>query len=98
MANQFAASFLRGLLIVLLFSNASYGQSRNEVLRNPKPDLTWSKQVGGLFSTGKSYAVVVVISDYIGTRNGGFRALNTKEDATKMSNFLLNEMGYDYVH
>jgi uncharacterized caspase-like protein len=51
-----------------------------------------------VLSSGKSYAVVVSISDYIGAGEGGFRKLNTAKDSMKILDFLLNDMGFDYVH
>src|SRR4051794_15507434 len=92
---------LRTLLALFMHStiiSISYGQGRNEILKNSNPDRTWSTQVGGMFSSGKSYAVVVSISDYTGSKKGGFRELKTQRDSEKMTHFLLKDLGFDYVH
>jgi hypothetical protein len=89
---------LWAFFVHVMIASTSYGQGRNEILKNPTPDRTWSTQVGGWFSSGKSYAVVVSISDYIGSQKGGFRELKTHNDSAKMVDFLLKDLGFDYIH
>src|SRR5947207_2169070 len=93
----FSIICLVNLAILLIPTSDSYGQGRNDTITNPTPDRTWSKQIGGIFSPAKSYAVVISISDYMGAARGGFRSLNTYNDPTKMVDFLINDLGFDYV-
>jgi hypothetical protein len=65
---------------------------------NPNPDRTWQSKVGGIFSNAKSYAVIISLTQYIGTQNGGYRPLQTAtQNAEKMKEFLLHDQGFDRV-
>ena len=92
---------LRTLLLAisasLCLAGSLHAAGRDQVFSNPNPDRTWSSKAGGYFSRAKNYAVVISISDYVGTGNGGFSKLGTHNDAEKMKNFLLNDAGFDYV-
>ena len=80
-------------------ATATCAAGREGVFPNPRPDRTWGRTAGGIFTSGKSIAVVIGISNYIGTRAGGYPALPTaKGDADKMLNFLLKDAGFDTVY
>ena len=89
-------------LVIVLLALApvmAFADGRDEKLTNPKPDRTWAQRVGTLFASGKSVAVVVSISNYIGDRAGGYPPLRTaKADAEKMVQFLLNDVGFDTIY
>ena len=52
-----------------------------------------------MFVSGKSIAVVIGISNYIGEGAGGYAALPTaKHDAEKMVRFLVDDAGFDTVY
>jgi hypothetical protein len=73
--------------------------ANERIIANPNPDRTWASKVGGIFTSGKSIAVVIGISNYIGERAGGYPALQTaKLDAEKMINFLINDAGFDTIY
>jgi len=89
---------LLAVMTVLISAAASvHAEGENVIFANPNPDRTWTKQVGGFLNSAKSYAVVISISNYVGTKNGGYGKLDTRNDAEKMKNFLLQDMGFDYV-
>src|SRR5262245_19566434 len=90
----------RSLLIAsLLAATVACAYARKGEFSNSRPDRTWGRTVGGIFTSGKSIAVVIAISNYIGARAGGYDALATaKHDADKMVDFLLNDAGFDTVH
>jgi hypothetical protein len=80
-------------------ATATCAAGREGGFSNSRPDRTWGRTVGGIFASGKSIAVVIGISNYIGTRAGGYPALPTaKRDADKMLDFLLNDAGFDTVY
>ena len=93
-------TILRSLLIASsVVATATCAAAREGVFPNPRPDQTWGRTVGGIFTSGKSIAVVIAISNYIGARAGGYPALPTaKRDADKMLDFLLNDAGFDTVY
>jgi peptidoglycan/xylan/chitin deacetylase (PgdA/CDA1 family)/uncharacterized caspase-like protein len=89
----------RSLLIAsFVVATATCAAGREGEFSNPRPDRTWGRTVGGIFTSGKSIAVVIGISNYIGARAGGYPALPTKRDADKMLDFLLNDAGFDTVY
>jgi hypothetical protein len=89
--------FLTALLVVA--STGAWCEGRDEKIVNPKPDRTWTSRAGGLFTSGKSIAVVIGISNFIGERNGGYAALpSAKDDAEKMKRFLIDDAGFDTVY
>jgi uncharacterized caspase-like protein len=91
-------NFLVTALLVLASAAAS-ADGRDEKITNPRPDRTWAQHIGGLFASGKSVAVVVAISNYMGEREGGYPPLRTaKADAEKMVQFLLNDVGFDTIY
>src|SRR5712671_1705567 len=76
-----------------------WAAAKEMIIPNPNPDRTWDSKAGGLFTSGKSIAVVIGISDYIGERAGGYPALPTaRPDAEKMINFLIKDAGFDTVY
>jgi tetratricopeptide (TPR) repeat protein len=91
---------LRSLLIAsFVVATATCAAGREGVFPNTRPDRTWGRTAGGVFISGKSIAVVIAISNYIGTRAGGYPALpTTKHDPDKMLAFLLNDAGFDTVY
>jgi tripartite-type tricarboxylate transporter receptor subunit TctC/uncharacterized caspase-like protein len=91
---------LRSLLIAsFVVATATCAAGREGVFPNTRPDRTWGRTAGGIFTSGKSIAVVIAISNYIGTRAGGYPALpTTKHDPDKMLAFLLNDAGFDTVY
>jgi len=90
----------RSLLIVsFVVAIATGAAGREGVFPNPRADRTWGRTVGGIFTSGKSIAVVIGIGNYIGARAGGYPALPTaKRDADKMVDFRLNDAGFDTVY
>jgi hypothetical protein len=82
---------LHSLLIASLIvaSSAACAAGRDEVISNSRPDRTWGSKVGGFFTSGKSIAVVIGISNYIGARAGGY---------DKMVDFLIKDAGLDTVY
>jgi hypothetical protein len=96
-----ARTGLQLLLAALLIMAGvpAWAAGREEKIENPRPDRTWGRTVGGMFVSGKSIAVVIGISNYIGEVAGGYAALPTaKHDAEKMVRFLLNDAGFDTVY
>ena len=91
---------LSSLLIAsFVMATLACAHARKGEFSNSRPDRTWARTVGGIFTSGKSIAVVIAISNYIGARAGGYDALATaKHDADKMVDFLLNDAGFDTVH
>ena len=86
------------MLVAWFCTGASrQAEGKNLEFTNPNPDRTWTKQVGGFLFSAKSYAVVISISEYIGKEKGGYPKLDTRNDAEKFKNFLLEDMGFDYV-
>jgi uncharacterized caspase-like protein len=89
-------------LLTALLTIAGIGASaagREETINNNNPDRTWASKVGGFFTSGKSVAVVIGISNYIGERQGGYPALPTaRYDADKMVRFLIQDAGFDTVY
>jgi len=61
--------------------------------KNPQ----WVQQFRSLFGEGRSYAVVIGISEYTGTNHDNFDRLRTANDAQRMREFLLEKAGFDYV-
>jgi hypothetical protein len=91
-------ALLVGTLLVIAHGGAR-GDGQDERLVNPNPDRLWTSKAGGWFTAGKSIAVIVGISNYVGVRNGGYPALPTaRPDANKMKRFLLDDAGFDVVH
>jgi len=62
--------------------------------KNPQ----WVQQFRSLFGKGRSYAVVIGISEYSGTNHDNFDRLRTANDAKRMREFLLEKAGFDYVY
>ena len=94
-------SKLRSLLAawIVVACAVDAAAAREEKIVNPKPDQMWGRSVGGLFTSGKSIAVVIAISRYIGEQSGGYPALGTAvNDADKMVQFLLEDAGFDTVY
>src|SRR5262245_33563134 len=91
---------LRSLFIAsFVAATATCAAGREGVFPNPRPDRTWGRTAGGIFTSGKSIAVVIGVSNYIGTRARGYPGLpTTKRDADKMLDFLLNDAGFDTVY
>jgi hypothetical protein len=78
---------------------AAWSAGRDERVINDHPDRTWGSNVGGFFTSGKSYAVVIGISEYAGERNGGYPQLRTaRDDADKMVRFLKDDAGFDVIY
>jgi len=51
-----------------------------------------------LFGGGRSYAVVIGVSDYLGEDSGGFKPLSAaRNDADRMARFLFEQARFDYV-
>ena len=88
------------LAALLIIAGAPvWAAGREDKIENPRPDRTWGRTVGGMFVSGKSIAVVIGISNYIGEGAGGYAALPTaKHDAEKMVRFLLDDAGFDTVY
>jgi hypothetical protein len=58
----------------------------------------WVQQFRSLFGEGRSYAVVIGISEYTGASHDNFDRLRTANDAQRMRQFLLDKAGFDYVY
>ena len=59
----------------------------------------WTSKAGDLFVAGKSVAVVIGISNYMGPPKGGYQSLPTARfDAIKMKRFLLEDAVFDVVY
>ncbi len=94
------AQALRTMLVAALslatFESASAGIDQLFQKSDDKP--IWGQVIEwavGKEGFGKSYALVIGISDY----TGGFEALpSTANDPIRMRDFLLEEAGFDYVH
>ena len=83
----------------VMASPAACAAGRDKVISNPNPDRTWGRTIGGVFTSGRSIAVVIGISNYIGERAGGYPVLPTaKHDADKMADFLIKDAGFDTVY
>jgi 23S rRNA pseudoU1915 N3-methylase RlmH len=80
---------------IVLLTSAPCVAGRDELIRNPNPDRTWGSVVGGMFTSGKSIAIVISITDYM----AGYPALAAaKQDADKMVDFLIKDAGFDSVY
>jgi hypothetical protein len=89
--------FVAALLVATCTVNSV--SAREDKIDNPKPDRTWGRTVGGLFTSGKSVAVVIGISKYIGEQNGGYPPLlSAVGDADKMVKFLRDDAGFDTIY
>jgi hypothetical protein len=97
MMNDTVARFFAVVIACVCATHPSHAAGKNLVYKNPNPDRTWTSQAGGILTPAKSYALVISISDYIGTEAGGYSKLDTHNDAEKMKDFLLQDMGFDYV-
>jgi hypothetical protein len=88
------------LTVFLVVGNAAaWAGGRDEKIINEHPDLSWARTVGGLFTSGKSVAVVIGISDYRGTESGGYPKLRTSaNDPGKMVQFLKDDAGFDIIY
>ena len=87
---------LLGLALAFMAAPASAGI--DEVFEKPSEKGPWGSMLEWALGTegfGKSYALVIGISDY----TGGFEPLRaTKNDPVRMKDFLLDEAGFDHVH
>jgi Caspase domain len=86
------------IVFTLFSSELAYSEEQDLVFVGQHVNSTWSSEVSTFFSSAKSYAVVIGISNYIGKPNGGYPSLATEKDAQNVVDFLLNNQGYDYVH
>jgi hypothetical protein len=96
-----ARNGLRFFIAALLAANcgANAASAHEEKIENPNPDRTWGRTVGGMFREGKSVAVVIGISKYIGEENGGYPPLSTAaSDVDKMVKFLRDDAGFDTIY
>jgi hypothetical protein len=93
-------AYHRFLAAVLVVAGATVpADGREEKILNTIPDRTWSRMFGGLFVSGKSVAVVISISNYKGSKNGGYPPLLTaKADGDKMVKFLRDDAGFDIIY
>jgi uncharacterized protein YjbI with pentapeptide repeats len=88
------------MLMLLLFAgNDARGAGLDQKFVNDHPDRTWTETVGGIFTSGKSVAVVIGISSYIGEDKGGYPELHTTAmDADKVVRFLRDDAGFDVIY
>src|SRR5689334_12171586 len=85
--------------VLLAAHGAAWADGLDLKIVNPTPDRTWTSKAGGWFTSGKSVAVVIGISNYVGVGKGGYPALPTaRNDAEKMRRFLLEDAGFDVVY
>ena len=95
---------LRAIMVALTIvlsiqSRIVLGAGLDQKIINDHPDRTWADTVGGVFASGKSVAVVVGISGYMGEDKGGYPELrSTSHDAEKMVRFLKDEAGFDIIY
>ncbi len=76
-----------------------WAADRDEKIVNERPDNTWSRLAGGMFTSAKSVAVVIGISEYVGEGKGGYPALlSAAADAGKMVKFLKEDAGFDIIY
>jgi Caspase domain len=97
MGRVVARSIFSFLLITTLSlaGSTAFAAGREERIVNNRPDRTWAQAVGGFFTSSKSVAVVIGISDY----TGGYPKLaGTSGDADKMVRFLKNDAGFDIIY
>jgi uncharacterized protein YjbI with pentapeptide repeats len=93
------AAILAFTKVLSIQSSAVLGTGLDQKITNDHPDRTWGDTVGGFFASGKSVAVVVGISGYMGEDKGGFPELrSTAHDAEKMVRFLKDEAGFDTIY
>jgi hypothetical protein len=91
--------FLLFAALLAVFGAPKWAAAREEMKSNPSPDRTWGGKIGNLFRSGKSIAVVISISNYLGERSEGYPSLPTaRSDADKMVYFLINDAGFDTVY
>ena len=89
--------FIAVLLVAACAVNSAF--AREDKIDHPNPDRTWGRTVGGMFTSGKSVAVVIGISKYIGEQNDGYPPLITAvNDADKMVKFLRDDAGFDTIY
>jgi uncharacterized protein YjbI with pentapeptide repeats len=93
------AALLALTIVLLIQSSVVLGAGLDQKITNDHPDRSWGDTVGGFFASGKSVAVVVGISGYMGEDKGGFPELHsTAHDAEKMVRFLKDEAGFDIIY
>jgi Caspase domain/Pentapeptide repeats (8 copies) len=93
------AAILAFTMVLSIQSSAVLGTGLDQKITNDHPDRTWRDTVGGFFTFGKSVAVVVGISGYMGEDKGGYPELrSTAHDAEKMVRFLKDEAGFDIIY
>lgn len=80
-------------IIFFLISPCSYASDLDDVFRGSKSNFaSWLTSYFNIGSYGKSYALLIGISNY-----NEFSNLGTHKDAIDMKDFLINEAGFDYV-
>lgn len=90
------------LLSFFLACTASSGsvqaQGVDAVFEGPRRSDDWVAKATMMFGQGRSYAVLVGVSDYIGVQRGGFPPLEeAKNDVDRVRRFLIEQAGFDYV-
>ena len=89
---------LLALSVLLVFVGGPATAGIDQVFEKPSEKSTWGSMLEWALGTegfGKSYALVIGISNY----TGGFEPLRTtKNDPIRMKDFLLDEAGFDHVH
>jgi hypothetical protein len=93
------AAHLASIAIIFCVGAKAAAAGLDETIVNPNPDRTWNDVAGSVFANGRSIAVVIGISKYIGERNGGYSDLGSaSEDPIKMVSFLRDDLGFDVIH
>jgi hypothetical protein len=93
------AALLAFAIVLSIQSSVALGVGLDQKITNDQPDRTWADTVGGFFTAGKSVAVVVGISGYMGEDKGGYPELrSTAHDAEKMVRFLKENAGFNIIY
>jgi Caspase domain len=96
---RYSLCLLALIASTLLINVRASATGLDEKIVNPNPDRTWNDVAGSVFAGGRSIAVVIGISRYIGERNGGYPDLGiADQDPIKMVSFLKDDLGFDVIY
>ena len=87
---------IRILAVILMVVMAGPAKAGLDEVYQKRAGQSWgelAQSVLGLRGFGRSYALVIGISDY-----DGYVDLPTGNDAERMADYLIREAGFDYVH
>lgn len=83
----------------LLSASAISAAGVDRAFEGSGASVDWKSRIAKTLGGGRSYAILIGVSEYSGKENGGFEPLQaTRNDVERMRRFLLDQAGFDYVH